>query len=62
MTSHYSHVDENEKRIAATRAFDVMKIGGLGGVIANDATAAVTSPKAENPAAGPGSLGGATQI
>ncbi len=31
MTSHYSHVDENEKRLAATRVLDVVT-GGKGGI------------------------------
>jgi hypothetical protein len=64
MTHHYSHVDEHEKRTAATRVLDVVTGGkGLAGeVIANNANDAVTSPKAENPASSPGSLGGATQI
>lgn len=64
MTHHYSHVDEHEKRTAATRALDVVTGGKgvIGGVITNAAVPAVTKPKAENPAAGPGSLGGATQI
>jgi len=36
--------------------------GVSGGVSTNSATVAVSEPKAENPAAGLGSPGGATQI
>lgn len=64
MTHHYSHVDEHEKQTATTRALDVVTGGkGVsGGVSTNSATVAVSEPKAENPAAGLGSPGGATQI
>ena len=52
MTHHYSHVDETEKRTAATRAFEVV-IGGKGGNTGgtNDNAAASSSdPDVKNPA------------
>lgn len=51
MTHHYSHVDEIEKRTAATRAFAVVSggKGGIAGGMNDGATCAATGPDVENP-------------
>lgn len=65
MTHHYSHVDENEKRAAAMRAFDGVLAGskGVGKGVAERAMAVTSeAPKVEDPAIAGSSFGGATQI
>jgi integrase len=64
MTHHYSHVDEGEKQLAASRVFDVIA-GGKGGIKGGMTASAADSsdlPKTENPAGAGLSVGGATQI
>jgi integrase len=64
MTHHYSHVDENEKRLAVTRVLAVVRgdEGGKDGGTDRKTAAPAENPETQNPAVTRGSAGGATQI